>query len=276
MVETIMIGTMIKNTGKWLPEYFKVIKNFSYPKEKLRIVFIYGKSTDNTFEVLKEEKEKNDLNIEVYSEPRDEAIRLGGAQASAAIYKDFQNLFNEDYFMLFDSDIIGAPVDLIEQLMKVQADIVAPYPWSENHRHFYDTWIFRINNVRFSPFEPPVRDYPIEVDSVGTCFLSKGLTFKSTNIENPYPNLTFCNNAKGKGYSVVALPYIEIFHVDLEKYGIFHNPLPPQSGGYPASGWITNEYPVKEWKYKTPDEKIKEQKEEIDNLMTSLGIRKGE
>jgi len=241
---TVMVGTMVKNAGKWLEKYFKNVLSFTYPKDKLRFVFIYGRSSDDTFEILK--KYKDSINMEVYLEPNDQNLRIGGAQLAASIYNDWKELLEEDYFMLLDSDVIITPNNLIEQLMEVKADIVAPYPYCYGENYFYDSWIFRIDNVRFSPKDPPGKNLkvPIKVDSVGTCFLTTKECFLRVPITNPYPNLTFCNNARKMGYTVVACPYIKIYHENVLKLGYVHNPLPPQYGGYPNPGWIDSSYPV--------------------------------
>lgn len=243
----IMIGTMVKNSGKWLNQFFANLKELTF--KDFRLVVIFGNSSDNSLDILKQEK--NNFNMDVYKENTDVNLRLGGAQMAASIYNEWKGLMkdDEDYFMLLDSDVISTPPNLIEQLIAVDADIVAPYTWSENHRHFYDSWIFRLDNLRFSPESPPGSglDYPIYVDSVGTCFLAKRETYITVPIQNPYPNLTFCNNARTFGYDVVACPYIEICHIDLEKLDppIMHPPMNPELGLYPRSNeFIDSNYPV--------------------------------
>jgi GT2 family glycosyltransferase len=250
MVSKIFIGIPVKNANTWIDRWWTEFKNITYPKDAIRIVFLYGNSNDGTLDKLKSMKSEHIFNIEIYKEPVDNGIRIGGIQLGSAIYKDFQQLMkDEDYFMLMDCDLIKFPPNLIEQLIEVDADIVAPYPYSEGKRHFYDTWIFRVNNVRFHPFDVPAVNSknPVIVDSVGTCFLAKKAVFVSTEIVNPYPNLTFCLNAKANGAIIVACPFIEVYHIDLEKMGIFHNPLPQEAGLYPAQGWITSKNKLDEY-----------------------------
>jgi len=244
--KSVMIGVPVKNAARWLPTSLDIIERFTYPKEDLRVVFEYSKSSDDTLKILKKYLKRTRIQAEIYQEPYDPALRKLGIQMGAVIYNDFQTLLDEDYFMLFDCDICDAPRDLIERLMSIGEDIVAPYPWNEGYSHFYDTWIFRIGNKRFHPLAPPGigMSTPIEVDSVGTCFLSTREAFRDTPILNPYPNLSYCNNARRRGYRVLAVPYVEVFHRDLAGMGIVHNPLPPKMGGYPASSWATALDPV--------------------------------
>ena len=244
---SVMSGIMVKNSARWLPAFFKQVENMTYPDNKLRLVFSYGNSNDKTLDLIKEYKEKSKYKVEVFAEPQDRFLKMGGAQCAAAIYKDFQQLLDEDYFLLLDSDLTKIPPNLIQELMRVQADIVAPYTWSENKRHFYDNFIFRIQNLRFSPQDPPGNKltYPIRVGSCGCCFLADGKVWKETEIANPYPNLTFCYNAARAGALVAAVPYLECEHVDLEKYGINHMPLHQKYGGWPsAEAFLTSDYIV--------------------------------
>lgn len=247
-MSSIMAGIMVKNSARWLPAFFKAVEGLDYPEDKLRLVFEYGISNDTTLDMLKEYKKKSKFKVEVYQEPTDDdALKVGGAQCAAIIYKDFQKLIEEDCFLLLDSDLIELPKNLIQELLKVQADIVAPYPWSENKRHFYDSWIWRIRNIRFSPQKPPgdKLSYPIRVGSVGCCFICPKDIWVNLDIKNPYPNLTLCNDATAKGYLVAGVPYLEVIHVDLEELGIIHMPLKPKFGGYPSSeGFLDSSYIV--------------------------------
>lgn len=244
MTSTVMVGIPIKNASMWVKKNIDCLRKLTYDHKSIRIVYIYSKSHDNTLDILREFAKDNDfMSVEVYEEQYDPQLQRWGIQMGASIYNDLQSLCKEDYFMLMDCDVVDVPEDLIEGLMDIDADIVAPYPWSEGHRHFYDTFIFRYKNVRFHPFRPPGvgKPYPVIVDSVGTVFLARGDVFRKTKITNPYPNLSFCNNARGTGHTVVAVPYIEVFHADLEKIGIQHLPLPPDFGDMPLPGFITDE-----------------------------------
>jgi len=245
--KTVMMGLMVKNGARWLPTLWEQLKKLTYPKENVRIVVEYGKSRDNTLKLLKRMAKEKVYKIEIYREPNDSEIKKFGTYLAKAIWHDWQKLLKEDYFLLMDCDLVELPEDLIQQLMKVKADIVAPYIWSEKHRHFYDTFMFRINNMSFSPNDPPGMglDKPIEVDSVGTVFLANREVFLSSKITNPYPHITLCINARVNGYKVVACPFIEVIHKDLEKLGIFHKPAPPRFGLYPSPGLVTSKFPVK-------------------------------
>ena len=250
---SVMIGTRVKNSSRWLDEYWSNIKKLKYPRKKIRIVFSYGKSVDNTLEKLKQYRDEGYYDVEIYREPPDISISSYGSMGSASIFSDYKELIDEDYFMLFDSDIVFCNPYLIREFIKTKEDIVGPYVLVFPFKQFYDTWIFRLNNTRFHPNNPVgLRlNTPIEVDSVGTCIFTRKDILKEVPVTNPYPELSFCNNARKLGYRVICLPYIQVFHIDPVKYNIVHTPLPANLGGYPKEGFACSgdeqvilQYPV--------------------------------
>jgi len=254
--QRVLVGVPVKNASKWIMAWWDKFKQLTYPKDLIRIVFIYAKSEDSTLQLLKEIRDSYIIDVEIYNENYDNLKRLYGIQMGESIYKDFQTALadgDEDYFMLMDCDLVDFPKDLIEQLMSVNADVVAPYPYcktKDGKEFFFDTWIFRVNNIRFDRDDPPEKDstYPVEVDTVGTCFLAKREAFLNTEIRNPYPNLTFCLNVKRNGGKVVACPYIKVYHINLEEMGILHFPADQSFGGYPEGGVLTSIFRLKKYK----------------------------
>jgi len=242
-----MIGVMIKNGARFLPHCFDLLESLSYPKDLTRVVVEYGKSSDNSLSLLKDFAKNGNMNVEIYNEPYDPLLVKYGDGFSKVIFDDWQKIISEDYFMLFDTDLASVPKDLIQQLIGVDEDIVAPFPWCEGYSHFYDSWVYRIGNRRFHPYAPPGigMKVPIEVDAVGTCYLAKKEAFVGIPVTNPYPHITYCNNARRSGYRVLTCPNIEVFHIDIaSKYNIISKPLPQNLGGYPLQGWVTALDPV--------------------------------
>jgi len=246
MNKTVLIGVMVKNAERWLPHTFELLEKLSYPRELMRIIFEYATSSDRTLEMIKDFIKKGTMKAEVYQEPYDINLRKYGDGFSAAIFNDFQNMMEEDYFLLFDTDLADIPSDLIQQLMSVDGDFVGPFIWAENYDHYYDTWIARIGNVRLHPYCPAGigTRVPFEIDAIGTVYLAKKEAFKYTPVGNPYPHLQICNNARRSGFRILLCPNIEVFHIDVAKLGILHNPLPQELGGYPNQGFYTALDPI--------------------------------
>jgi len=72
---------------------------------------------------------------------------------------------------------------------------------------------------------------------VGTFFLIKRKVFLEVNWDNPVPHLQFNLNARKKGYKVYALPYLKIYHANIENLEAPHYPVEyyVQKGLLPAS-----------------------------------------
>ena len=159
---------MVKNSSRYLKTLWETIKSFSYPKDKLNVYFIYGNSNDNTLDILRDITKDREINVEVYREPGDPYLKKYGQFMGARIWDDFRDLSKGEYFLLMDVHIEEAPSDLLEKLISYDEDIIAPYPYIKSTGTFYDTWIFRKNNLRFHHIYPYGMGFnvPIEVDSV--------------------------------------------------------------------------------------------------------------
>jgi len=266
--QNVMIATMIKDSAQWLPNYWESMKALDYPKKKLRIVFMYGKSNDETLELLKKYKKENIVPFDVFEERRDPSLKQGSFTA-ASIYNEYRKLLKnkEDYVLFMDSDVVFSP-DLLTELLKVDADIVAPYIWAGN-RYFYDSFMFRINNRNFDSQRPAGlgKDYPIEVDSVGTCFLNKREVWANIPSFNPYPEISYCAIARKCGYQVVAVPYIGVKHVDVRKHReLLKRPLDKSLGGHPTGKPVNSMFTVTRYKKKTKRELNRFYKEKLEKV----------
>jgi len=252
----IMIGIPVKNSARYLDRLWKQVRHIDYPKNCIRCVFIYGESKDNTLKKLKKIARNKSIKVEVYEEPHERNIRLYGEKMGASIYKDFKDLLEEDYFLYLDSDVAKIPRNILKNFLQYNEDIVAPYVLIENRNQFYDTWVYRINNKRFSHIAPPGLglDEPFEAHSVGTCFLVRKDVLEQLEPKNPYPDLQMTNFAFRLGYRVMVDPTTLVFHSDLTKDRIYHLPLPKEFGGYPSPGFVTVFDPVvtKSNKFRVP------------------------
>ena len=64
-----------------------------------------------------------------------------------------------------------------------------------------------------------------QIDSVGCVFLSKRKPFIDNPYRDPYPHLLYCEDARKGGYEVWVDPSIEIYHVDLGRFGAGNAPI---------------------------------------------------
>jgi len=227
---SVLIGIPVKDAKLWLPKCLESLNKLEYPSNKIRVVFIYGKSKDHTLDIIRRYKKESKFTVEAY---RENPMNIPKIPISAAfiapIYRDYQELIEEDYFCLLDSDIIKFDPILLKRLVSLDVDLVAPYVWiiDRNPRVFFDTYCFRYKKYHFHPLYPPGinSNELLEIDSVGSCYVVKAEVFKKGEYRNPHPHIQFCNSIKKLGYKLYIDPKSHVYHYDLEKAGIYHFPI---------------------------------------------------
>ncbi len=228
---SVMIGAPIKNCGVWLHRFFYNLDQFT---DVSRIVLSYGESMDSTLRVAREWAAETKHKVEIYAEP---PMRALSAAEIAPVYQDFQKMMtgDETHFLLIDSDIVKTPQNLIQLLKKQKKDIVAPYVWVQGRtpKEFFDCEIFRLNGHRFHPFKPPRPEKPFQLDSVGSCYLATREVFLTAQYDNPHPHRVFCDDARARGYEVWTDPRVNIYHLDISRFGRFHRPIEALKGDPP-------------------------------------------
>jgi len=226
---SILVAILTKNDAKYLPKFLKAMKELDYPKDKLRWVWIYGKSIDNTLDIILNFHKKENYKFEIYEEPVIERL-LPSSLYNAELCNAFKDFYKEEDFVLFaDTDVIEIPKNTLKEMVKVNLDIVAPYPYLREGKRirFYDSYVFRYKSWKFEHVEENGKVYdvynpifkdekkPVELDSVGTFLLIKGEVFKKVKWSNPAPHLQFCLSARKLGFKVYGLPYLKIFHANV-------------------------------------------------------------
>ncbi len=214
----------VKNAGMWLPKFLSEL-------DKViglgRVIIHYGGSTDNTIDVLKKWSKETSLETEVYLDPVQ--MKAMSSAGIGALYREYQKIIAEtsscSHVLMPDSDLVKLPKTLVENLIKHDKDIMAPYPYVYLHdkpcRLLYDTHCFRLKKFRFHPLKPPRNNGQIiQLDSVGTCMLVKRKPFLDTPYGDPYPHMKFCNESREKGYQVWADPSTVVWHLDIPRLGL--------------------------------------------------------
>ena len=112
----------VRNEEKYLPKVLQGIKNQSYPKDKLEILFVDGNSNDLTINIINDFKATSSLNIRVLNNPKENApsgVNMGISEASGEIIMRLdahtfyplnyveKNLF---YLLNYDADNVGCPI----------------------------------------------------------------------------------------------------------------------------------------------------------------------
>lgn len=229
MLPRVMIASPTKNDAHYLPRHLEAWKYSTYPRNRIRWVWIYGRSIDKTREILENYFKEEKWNHEIYPEPRFKN-RTNNAIWIADVMNAFKEKYqDEDFVVIDDTDIIRFSPNLLTTLIEENLDIVAPFVWIDGTNQFFDTYVFRdLEGKKFPPFNAPFANSkePIEVSSAGTLLVMKGKILKEINFENPVPNLQFCRNAKKKGYKVWVIPWVNIYHANvMRERSEIHYPL---------------------------------------------------
>lgn len=235
----VLICITAKNDAKFLPRFLEQMKDLNYPKEKLKWIWMYGKSIDDTLDLILDFHKKTPYQFEVYEEPVFEN-KTRSSLWIADLLNFFKKLWkDEDYILFPDCDIVKIPPETLNVLIGAKKDIVAPYIWIEGSkpRQFFDTYIFRVNNKTYANVEidgkkydawnPPFKDSkePVQLQSVGSFILIKSKVFNKVSWDNPAPHYQFCKAARNSGFTVWSLPFLEIEHANVTGVETPHLPV---------------------------------------------------
>lgn len=219
----VLIVTPTKDDSIYIERHIKAWENVDYPRDKIRWIWVYGESRDNTFALLENYFSKRTWQCELYAEPKFENL-TSNSMWIADVMNAARNVYrDEDFVVLCDSDILKIDPSTLKELINLDLDIVAPYAWHDGREEdFFDTYVFReLDGTRYPTRNVPHRKSkkPIELASVGTFVVMRGEIFKSVKFDNPAPTLQFCKNARKKGYKVWAVPWLSVLHADVGKEG---------------------------------------------------------
>jgi len=215
----------VKNVESFIIRHLENWKNLCYPKDRFRLYFMDGYSTDRTRELIEKYCKENKINYEIHLEPKyDNPINASGWIAETM--KAFRKyLKDEEYVAIVDADIVYWNPFLLGQLLVENVDIIAPYVYTEPTdqlkydtksaatRYFYDCTLFRKDNYLFPKkvFWKQIKGL-IEMDSVGSFVLVKREVYDNCYWDNPLPTLQFLLDARKLGYRIWTKPRARVFH----------------------------------------------------------------
>lgn len=229
----IMLCLMTKGDDAYLPRFLFALKSLTYPKDKLRLVWLCGSSEDKIEEFCKAYGGE-------YQILQDPWANLHPSY-KAQLCNLFKEVYNEEDFVLFaDSDLVQIPPDILEKLVSQDKDVIAPYIFTEGTSGFSDTYVFRYKGECFGALNSVPflnKKGPIELDAVGTFLLIRGNVFRNVSWYNPTPHYQFCKAARKAGYKIWAMPSVVVKHANTyheKRYSveqeIARGNLPPEEG----------------------------------------------
>lgn len=222
-----MVATPVKDASKWLDKFLQNFYVLDFPEEKIRFAFVEGNSSDDTFDKLKIFQEAHDnvwlRKLDVSSESRFERL---AASRNKMINEALEK---ENHVLCIDADIVYFHPNTLNLLLSHNVDVVAPLILIEGESRFYDTFAFVHEGKNFEheiPYCPVcVNRQLFEVESVGTCYLVKREVFEADVRYGCEINeqVSFCSEARGKGFKIWVDPKIAVLHANLPEYGVpFH------------------------------------------------------
>lgn len=230
---TVTVGCPISNRSYLIDRYLDGILGLDYPKDKIKIYFLFNNSEDTTEYDLKRFKNKYikdylNITIEKYNIPARKDKRITGYRNET--YRRLSELRNHllsridtDYFFSVDSDIILEPNCLIE-LLKTNKEIIAAVinndqilrPYNKHPQIRTNLLKDRVvkRNVGETVEEKVIVshyiDFPlneiIEIDYTGAVYLMKKEVCESVKYDFSElgEDIPFCENAKKLGYKIFA------------------------------------------------------------------------
>ena len=228
----VLIASLVApNQDKWLKRFLTAISNLEYPRNKLSYAFLVDDKKDRVFRMLNRFKRTHPRVRIIESKINFPLPRF----SKLALLRNFliaSASDKEDYVLMIDSDIISIPSDLLQRLME-NGGICAPFVFIEDYKqfkngYFYDRLAYVYKGKRFNHFYPYLNGEtelpatPFEVDSVGTCYLCDVSIFKNgvwfNSDRNMSEQVSFCSEARKRGYTVCINPNVSVLHCNFEKY----------------------------------------------------------
>lgn len=235
MNKTITIGTLVRNRAWVLPYFLSHIENIDYPKNLIDCIFVVNDSTDNSLEILKQFKLKNEklynrIIIDVYNRNAPIDVREIKTRDNY-IYDHLATLRNylmskikTDKFLSVDSDIL-VPSNIISNLISQDKEIISSLiyngylispnsPWKypnimnvATHIKNGDQWMnvyAHIQNYYIKNAENLKEDKIIEVDLTGAVLLIDKEVFKKAKYgyHSCGEDAIFCEEAKKLNYKI--------------------------------------------------------------------------
>lgn len=227
----VLIASLVaSDQDRWLKRFLTAIDNLDYPNKSY--AFLVDNTKTRVFRILTKFKRTHPRVQIVEFETNFPLPRF----SKLALLRNVlisSTLNKEDYILMIDSDIVSIPSNLLQQLMS-DSDICAPLVLIEHYRefgngYFYDRLAYIYKGKNFNHFYPYLSgetELPntfFDVDSVGTCYLCNTDIFKNgvwfNSNRNISEQISFCSEARKRGYRVCLHPNVSVLHCNFEKYG---------------------------------------------------------
>jgi glycosyltransferase involved in cell wall biosynthesis len=250
----VLILCPVMNMARFLPRFWENLQLLEYPRDLVSIAFLESDSLDDTPRLIQEKLPalRNDFRrVDLFR--RNFSYPLFGSYLDPAFLKFRKStlarirnyllskaLMDEDWVLWADVRIASWPEDLIEQLLALSKEIVAPNCLTLGNKQPFDLDTFRLqpgaDQLDWSPYEVegilfPPKDFgrfylndlrsfnSVTLDSVGGSLLlvradlhREGLIFPPIPYKQNIEAGGLAALARDMGYRCWGLPNLEIFH----------------------------------------------------------------
>jgi len=195
----ITIGMPVLNRARYLPKTLDALFNCGYPRNKTRLVFVDGYSTDGTLEMLRdfEQSHKNEY--------RDITLIQDSGHIPAARNLCLKNIGDSELLIFLDSDVLPAP-DFISRLIGLsQVGGIASI--------FYSS---------FSYERPKPAVKFVHTVGMGCTLIKREVLDRVGLFDTTLPvneDTDYCLRARKLGYDVVQDTTVQLLHLDEGRYG---------------------------------------------------------
>jgi len=216
-----------RNSAHYVDKYLQRIAllRILMPNDSFHVVAGEGDSTDETKRMLELNAKWTQIPVRVVDVSHGGPV-FGSTEApermvalSKVCNTMLDNIDREaDVLVYVESDLDWMPhviCTLIERALwrKDGFDVFAPMVMAGEA--FYDTWGFRCDGQRFSPFppfHPALKGKKIvEIESAGSCLVMRAQVAHECRIRNDYCLVGWCEDARGKGYKIAACTDLEVY-----------------------------------------------------------------
>ena len=193
---TIAMPTL--NRAKYLPKVLDAVHNISYPRDRMRLIFVDGYSTDGTRQILQDFREQH------ASEYHDIMLLQDRGNIPAARNLCIRNVGDAEFLVFLDSDVIVTP-DSINGLVGLSSA-------GEIASIFYSSFSYE----RPTPTVKYVHTVGMGCTLIKRAVLDKVGLFDVTLPVNE--DTDYCLRAQAVGYKIVQDTTIQLLHQDEGRY----------------------------------------------------------
>lgn len=224
----IALMSIHRNNTDRLPTYFKRVSALRgavmATGQPFSLIAVEGDSTDNTRHDLIRHARRHRIDLTLVDHNHGEA-HYGSVEHPTRL-RALSGVLNAGFdaipptataVIYVESDLLWHASTLMRLLATQREsgfDVLSPLVMAG--AHFYDVWGYRdLDGNRFSPFTPyhhALNGCPMEVSSVGSCFVASAAVASQCRVRDDYALVGWCRDVRAHGYRIAVDPILTVRH----------------------------------------------------------------